>query len=85
MAWVRKLGRAERAVLIVALGVATYAFCSYFVPLVTLPFQPSGQVNIVENGPPGWFRVVVWIALSFGWAFASIGILRAPTEPPDPN
>jgi len=78
MGWIRGLGRGERVVLIVALGVALEAFCSYFVPLETYPFTSSSQLNLIQSGPPGWFRVVVWLALIALWAICSIRILRAP-------
>jgi hypothetical protein len=80
--WLRKLGHGERIVLVVALGVGVDAFCSYFVPLGPWPFGSGVLPAYLRDGPPGWFRVVVWITFALGWAACSIGILRAPSEPP---
>ncbi|HEY5024837.1 MAG TPA: hypothetical protein VII76_07660 [Acidimicrobiales bacterium] len=79
----RQLGRGERIVLVVALGVALDAFCSYFVPLATFPFASTAQLSLPSSGPPGWFRVVVWIVLAGVWAWCSFVILRVP--PSDPS
>jgi len=83
MEQLRHLGRGERMVLVVALGVGLDAFCSYFVPLATFPFSSSA---ILPAGPPGWFRVVVWLVLVGTWAVCSIVILRTPpSDPPNPD
>jgi hypothetical protein len=81
MSWVRRLGRAERIVVVIALGVALDVFGQYFVPLTTFPFASTPSVVVPSFGPPGWFRVVVWFVLAGGWALGSIAILRAP--PPE--
>ena len=82
----RQLARSERIVLVVALGVALDALCSYFVPLATFPFASSAQLSLPPSGPPGWFRVIVWFVLAGVWAVCSIVILRPiRTDPPDSN
>jgi hypothetical protein len=78
MSWIRRLGRGERIVLVIALGVALDAFCSYFVPLYTFPFA-STALGIPPGGSPGWFRVIVWFVVAGTWAMGSIAILRAPS------
>jgi hypothetical protein len=83
---IRHLGRGERIVLVVALGVALDAFCSYFVPLATFPYASTAQLSIPSSGPPGWFRVIVWFVVAGAWAVGSIAILRAsPSDPPHEN
>ncbi len=72
----RNLGKTERIVLIIALGVSFEAFGSYFVPLSTVPFS-SYAIRAAYAGPPGPLRVVVWIVLATAWAASSIAILRA--------
>jgi len=50
MAWLRGLRHGERVILIVALGVAVEAFCSYFLPLNTLPFASTNQITFTQAG-----------------------------------
>ena len=77
MRWISKLGRAQRVVLVVALGVAFLAAGSYLVRLG----QPRGwtgyaPLSTPHLGPPEWLRLVVWLALTSLWAVLSILLLR---------
>lgn len=92
VAWVQKLGRAERIVVIVALGLILDALCTYFVPLgatglISISGSNSGAfLNYQLEGVPGLLRVLAWIVVAVGWATVSIRILRAPSaKPPDSN
>ena len=91
MAWVHKLGRAERIVVIIAFGVALDAFLSYFVPIggsgpISFSFSTSSSAPLTlvrGGGLSGWLRVFVWIVCALTWAAVSIRILRAPRPDSD--
>jgi heme/copper-type cytochrome/quinol oxidase subunit 1 len=82
------LARAQRVVVVIALGLALGAVGSYLVHLgggirtgwygyapLTATFQPPG------TGLPTWLRLLIWLVLIAVWALASIRVLRpAPGE-----
>jgi len=77
MRWIEKLGRQQRVVLVVALGVAFLAVGRYLVSLG----QPKGwtgyaPLSTPHLGQPEWLRLVVWLGLSCLWAVLSILLLR---------
>lgn len=81
----RRLGRAERIVLVVALGVALEAFGSFLSGVGSaagwVAYVPLSQATLI--GPGGfhpWVRLFIWLVLTIVWAVASIAILRAPTS-----
>jgi len=83
--WLRRLGRAERIVLVVALGVALEAFGSFLGSVGSaagwVAYAPLSQATLI--GPGGlhpWVRLFIWLILTTVWAVASIVILRAPAS-----
>jgi len=78
-------GRAERIVLVVALGVALEALGSFLGGMGTatgwVAYAPLSQATLIgPGGPHPWVRFFIWLVLTTVWAIASIVILRAPTS-----
>jgi hypothetical protein len=83
MRLIDRLGRAQRVVLVVALGLALGTAGSYLVslgggvrsgwyaysPLTSSLYAPS-------TGLPAWLRLVIWLGLIALWALASIRVMR---------
>jgi hypothetical protein len=79
------LSKAQRVVVVVALGLALEALGSYltslgggpafgwyaYSPLTSSLYAPSG-------GLPGWLRLIIWLALIGLWVLASLKVLRPP-------
>ncbi len=83
--WLHRLGRAERIVLVVALGVALEALGSFLGGVGTatgwVAYAPLSQATLVgPGGPHPWVRLFIWLVMTTVWAVASIVILRAPTS-----
>jgi heme/copper-type cytochrome/quinol oxidase subunit 1 len=86
------LSRAQRLVVVVALGLALGALGSYltslggrpafgwyaYSPLTSSAYAPGG-------GLAGWLRLVIWLALIALWALASVKVLRPPPEQDAPG
>ena len=82
MRWIDRLGTAQRVVVVIALGLALGVVASYltslgtrtgwyaYAPLSGQVFQPPGI------GPPGWLRVIIWLAAISLWTLASLRVLR---------
>jgi heme/copper-type cytochrome/quinol oxidase subunit 1 len=82
MRWIDRLGKAQRAVVVVALGLALGIVASYltslgtrtgwyaYAPLSGQSFQPQGI------GEPAWLRLIIWLAVVGLWALISLRILR---------
>jgi heme/copper-type cytochrome/quinol oxidase subunit 1 len=82
MCWIDRLGRAQRVVVVVALGLALGIVASYltslgtrtgwyaYAPLSGQSFQPQGI------GEPAWLRLIIWLAVVSLWALISLRILR---------
>jgi membrane protein implicated in regulation of membrane protease activity len=79
MRWIEKLSRAQRVVVIVALGVAFLAVGSFVLslgqPVFALGWTGYAPLSAL-NGLPGWLRLIVWLALTCLWAVVSIRLLR---------
>ena len=81
MRWIEKLSRAQRVVVVVALGLTLEALGSYLVTLgsgVELRAFSAGG-GFAPFGPVGlrpWLRLIVWLALTGLWAVVSIRLLR---------
>jgi heme/copper-type cytochrome/quinol oxidase subunit 1 len=82
MRWIDRLGKAQRVVVVVALGLALGIVASYltslgtrtgwyaYAPLSGQSFQPQGI------GEPAWLRLIIWLAVVGLWALISLRILR---------
>ena len=90
MHWLRRAGRGERAVLVVALGVALGLLGQYTLARLT---SPIGWVAYAPLGPatpggsfPWWGDYLVLLGFVALWAVVSIGIVRAGRgRPPGAN
>jgi len=75
-----KLARAQRVVVVVALGAAFLAVGSYLLGLgqPAIPFGGGGYALLAAPsvGRPGWVPLIVWLALTCLWALVSIRLLR---------
>lgn len=71
-----KLAKAQRVVVVVALGAAFLAMGSYLLTLGQhgLAFGWSGYAPLSTR--PGWVPLIVWLALTCLWAVVSIRLLR---------
>jgi hypothetical protein len=80
MRWIDKLAKAQRVVVVVAVGVAFLAVGSYLPSLGQrgLAFGWTGYAPLVAPavGWPDWLRLIVWLALTCLWALMSIRLLR---------
>lgn len=87
MRWIDRLGKAQRVVVVVALGLALGTVGSYLVslgsgiavgwyaysPLTAAQYPPS-------RGLAAWLRLIVWLVLIGLWAVASVRVLRPKSE-----
>lgn len=78
-----RLSMAQRIVVVIALGVAFTVLGRYLVSLGGHPpfgwygYSPlDARVGPVSSGLAPWLRVIVWLALTAGWAGSSIRVLR---------
>jgi heme/copper-type cytochrome/quinol oxidase subunit 1 len=92
MRLIDRLSRAQRVVVVVALGLGLGTVGSYVVslggtvrsgwyaysPLTTQLYEPG-------TGLPGWLRLIIWLGLIGLWAVASVGVLRASPRPGAPD
>ncbi|MGI9007476.1 MAG: hypothetical protein ACR2FU_14990 [Streptosporangiaceae bacterium] len=91
MRLINQLNVAQRAVIVVAIGVALATFGHYLISLGNrrlgwYAYAPlTANVGPRGTGLPGWVRQIIWLALTAVWAVASIIALRpahsAPAEP----
>ena len=86
MRWIVRLSRAQRIVVIIALGLALAIVASYVTSLGTragwYAYAPLTGQALPPPGfsEPGWLRVIIWLAAISPWAAASATMLR---ESPD--
>jgi heme/copper-type cytochrome/quinol oxidase subunit 1 len=88
MRWIDRLSKAQRFVVIIALGLAADVLGNYLValgqggfsfgwyaysPLTAAPEEPG-------RGLHGWLRVIIWLVLIGAWALGSLRVLRTPAE-----
>jgi hypothetical protein len=81
--WIEKLSKAQRVVLVVAIGVALLAVGDFLLSLGQhgFAFGWTGYASLTAlaasgAGPSAWVRLVVWLALTCLWAVVSIRLLR---------
>jgi formate-dependent nitrite reductase membrane component NrfD len=88
MRWIDKLSKAQRVVVVVALGAAFLAVGSYLVSLgrpgIALGWTGYAPLTSPSVGRPGWVSLVVWLVLTCLWAVVSIRLLR-PSRRDDPD
>jgi hypothetical protein len=85
-----RLGKAQRIVVVIALGMALGAVGSYLVTLGNTfragwyGYAPLTQaVYPPRTGLAGWLRLIIWLALIALWAVMSVRLLRpSPEERP---
>jgi hypothetical protein len=91
-----RLNRAQRIIVVVALGLALGTVGSYInglgskEPVGWLAYNPSDfQIGTPAifggTGLPAWLRLIVWLALIGIWALASIRVLRPPRDKNPPG
>ena len=86
--WSDRLGKAQRIVVVIALGLALGAAGSYLVNLGNTAragwyaYAPLSQaVYPPRTGLAGWLRLIVWLVLIVLWAVVSVRLLRpSPQE-----
>jgi hypothetical protein len=80
MRWIDKLAKAQRVVVVVALGVAFLALGSYLPSLgqheFIIGWTGYAPLSTPDTGWPNWLRLIVWLALTGLWAAGSIWLLR---------
>jgi hypothetical protein len=86
MHFIDGLSKAQRVVVVIALGLALAAVGSYLVSLgggfrfgYPRPLFTSGFVA-PGTGLAAWLRLIIWLALIGLWALASVRVLRPSPE-----
>ena len=84
MRWIDKLSKAQRVVIVVALGAVLLAVGGYLVSLgqpgVAVGWSGTAPLTAPSVGRPGWVALVVWLILTCLWAVVSIRLLRPSGE-----
>jgi hypothetical protein len=82
-----KLGKAQRVIVVVALGLALGTLGGYLTSLGGGPalgwyaYSPLTSATFATGGGlPGWLRLIIWLALIGLWALASLKVLRPRPE-----
>jgi len=77
------LSRAQRVVVVVALGLALWFVGSYLVSLGSIvgwySYSPITGAPY-GRGLHGWLRLIIWLVLTGVWALASVRVLRPASE-----
>jgi hypothetical protein len=91
MVFVRRLGFAQRVIILIGLGLAMAALGGYigtlgsqggnfgwfgYAPLTNSVFQPGADLST-------WEQLLVWLALIALWTLAGLWLLAQPYEPDD--
>jgi hypothetical protein len=92
------LSKAQRIVVVIALGLAFWVVGSYLTSVGTggyplggwTGYAPSseGQFFVVARWSPAlhpWLRVIIWLVLIGIWALASLRVLRPSPEKTEPR
>jgi heme/copper-type cytochrome/quinol oxidase subunit 1 len=88
MRLIDRLSKAQRIVVVVALGMAFVAVGGYLVSLGGAPrfgwyaYAPlAGSLQGPRTGLPAWLRLIIWLGLIALWTLASVRVLRpSPKE-----
>jgi heme/copper-type cytochrome/quinol oxidase subunit 1 len=87
--WIDGLSKAQRIVLVIALGLALATIGGYVVNLGAgapgwVAYAPLSSGPYVPNrGLDGWLRMIIWLVLISVWALASVRVLRPSSEHTD--
>ena len=82
------LNRAQRLVLVVALGATLYVFGQWLtslgsnLPIGSANFVPLSDAFPLEGLHP-WVRLALWLVLIAIWAIASMALLRSQAAKPE--
>jgi len=86
------LSRAQRVVVVVAVGLALGVIGAYLVSLGSgirfawYAYSPlTATLQAPSTGLPEWLRLIIWLALIGVWALASIRVLRPPSDQGTPD
>jgi hypothetical protein len=85
------LGKAQRVIVVVALGLALGVLGGYLTSLGGGPasgwyaYSPLTSAAFAPNGLPGWLRLIIWLALIGLWTAASLKVLRPRPEKDAPG
>jgi tryptophan-rich sensory protein len=81
---IEKLSKAQRVVVVIALGLALLAVGNYLIslgqPRIAFGWTGYAPLSTPSIGQPGWLSLIVWLALASLWAVASIRLLRPPSH-----
>ena len=87
MRWIDGLSKAQRVILVIALGLALGTVGSYIVNLHSgVAFGWTGYAPLtaqeigVGTGLHGWLRLIIWLVLIGLWAVGSVRVLRPSSE-----
>jgi hypothetical protein len=92
MRWIDTLSKAQRIVVVIALGLALAALGSYVGTLGGAAYGVGGVggvfgLTLAPVQPDGlrpWLQVIIWLVLIGVWALASIRVLRPAPEKTEP-
>jgi hypothetical protein len=87
------LSKAQRVVVVVALGLALGVVGAYLVSLGSgvrsgwYAYSPltATLLQAPGTGLPAWLRLIVWLVLIGLWALASLRVLRPPADQGTPG
>jgi heme/copper-type cytochrome/quinol oxidase subunit 1 len=86
------LAKAQRVVVVVALGLALVVTGTYLVGLGSgirtgwYAYAPlTAALQAPGTGLAAWLRLIIWLVLIGLWALASIMVLRPPADPGVPG
>lgn len=86
------LSKAQRVVVVVALGLGLAVVGTYLVSLGSgvrsgwYAYSPlTATLQAPGTGIPAWLRLIVWLVLIGLWALASLRVLRPPADQGTPS
>ncbi|HEY2639278.1 MAG TPA: hypothetical protein VGI66_05280 [Streptosporangiaceae bacterium] len=88
MRWIDGLSKAQRAVVVIALGLALGAVGSYLASLgqggIAFGWYGYSPLTSAANAPgrglTGWLRLIIWLVLIGLWVLGSVRVLRPSSE-----
>jgi membrane protein implicated in regulation of membrane protease activity len=82
--WIDKLSKAQRVVVVIAVGVACLVLGMYLPGLGQRGFAYGwtgyAPFTAPSLGWPAWLELIVWLALTCLWAAVSIRVLRSSSH-----